>query len=179
MNAIINILKIDDLVDLPDAISTIVFGDLDIRNQFYDQLAKSYNYDFSYDWFQSMYEDELAQRKQNKQDFTPNSVGRLLSKLTGVSEGKIYEPTAGNGSILISNWHYRKAQLGEKMKPEDHKIECWELSSRSIPILLLNLSIRNISGVVCHGDVLTKECKSKFELNSTNNYSNITRHENK
>lgn len=43
-------------------------------------------------------------------------------------------------------------------------ITCWELSARSIPILLLNLSIRGMMGYVYHGDVLTKEVKQKYIL---------------
>ena len=43
-------------------------------------------------------------------------------------------------------------------------VTCWELSARSIPILLLNLSIRGIMGYVYHGDVLTKEVKQKYIL---------------
>lgn len=43
-------------------------------------------------------------------------------------------------------------------------VTCWELSARSIPILLLNLSIRGMMGYVYHGDVLTKEVKQKYIL---------------
>lgn len=43
-------------------------------------------------------------------------------------------------------------------------VTCWELSIRSIPILLLNLSIRGMMGYVYHGDVLTKEIKQKYIL---------------
>ena len=43
-------------------------------------------------------------------------------------------------------------------------VTCWELSSRSIPILLLNLSIRGIMGYVYHGDVLENEIKQKYIL---------------
>ena len=43
-------------------------------------------------------------------------------------------------------------------------VTCWELSVRSIPILLLNLSIRGMMGYVYHGDILTKEIKQKYIL---------------
>jgi len=43
-------------------------------------------------------------------------------------------------------------------------VTCWELSARSIPILLLNLSIRGIMGYVYHGDVLENEVKQKYIL---------------
>ncbi len=43
-------------------------------------------------------------------------------------------------------------------------VTCWELSSRSIPLLLLNLSIRGIMGYVYHGDVLERTVKMKYIL---------------
>lgn len=170
---ICELFKVDDILNLPDVIMSMLF--LENRNTFYDELLRLYNNDLSYDWFQAIYEDELAQRNQNKQDFTPNVVGVLLSRLTGVGVGKIYEPTSGNGSLIISNWNHRVTELKDKYDSNEHPVECWELSNRSIPILLLNLSIRGIVGDVYHGDVLTKEIKNKYQLVKVynSNYSNI------
>lgn len=159
---ILKIFGITDILDLPGRISTILEWELKDRNKIYDQLLQINGNNISYDWFQNIYEEDFAQRKQNKQDFTPNSVGVLLSKLTGNKQGEIYEPTAGNGGLLISNFWHRKNK--ENYAAELHPINCWELSDRSIPILLLNLSIRGIVGTVYHGDVLTREVKSTYIL---------------
>ena len=85
--------------------------------------------------------------------------------ITGVKDGATYEPTAGNGSMLIADW-WRKAQAHVPFDfyPSKNPIECWELSDRSIPILLLNLSIRGIVGIVHHGDVLEKKEKATYQL---------------
>ena len=121
-------------------------------------------YDMSYDWFQELYENELSERKQKKQDFTPNTLGVLCSKLTG-QLGSIHEPTAGNGSMIIADWWQRcRKFLPYEHFPSQHIVTCWELSSRSIPILLLNLSIRGIMGYVYHGDVLENIVKQKYIL---------------
>ena len=48
--------------------------------------------------------------------------------------------------------------------PSKNIFECWELSDRSIPILLFNLSIRGMMGIVYHGDVLEKKIKQKYIL---------------
>lgn len=54
--------------------------------------------------------------------------------------------------------------------PNAFPVVCWELSRRSIPILLLNLSIRGIVGVVVHGDTLTQQAFQKYRLeNKTDN----------
>lgn len=165
------LLNIEDLQELPNAIKKILFSEK--KEEFFFKMLDMHDWDLSYDWFQKLYEEELAQRKQNKQDFTPNCVSVLLSELTGFEKGRIYEPTAGNGSLIIANWNYRKEQLGEDFKTDEHPVECWELSTRSIPILLLNLSIRGIVGNVYHGDVLTKEVKAKYMLSKNNQFSKI------
>ncbi len=168
-----DLLKVEDLQELPSAIEKILFSEK--KEKIFFKMLDMHDWDLSYDWFQNMYEEEIAQRKQNKQDFTPNCVSVLLSELTGFEKGKIYEPTAGNGSLIIANWNYRREKLGEEFKTEEHPIECWELSSRSIPILLLNLSIRGIVGEVYHGDVLTNEVKSKYILSKSNQFSDINK----
>ena len=155
---------IEDLKDLPNAVINLLEEDIDARNEVYKELIRKNNGDMSYDWFQEIYEIELSERKQKKQDFTPNILGVLCSKLTSQS-GSIHEPTAGNGSMIIADWWQRcKQKMPWEHFPSQNMVTCWELSARSIPILLLNLSIRGIMGYVYHGDVLTREVKQKYIL---------------
>ena len=156
---------VQDIRTLPETIMEVLLGPQQARDEVYKELLKLNNYDMSYDWFQQIYEAELSQRKEKKQDFTPNIIGELTAKLCGTDQRTTYEPTAGNGSMLIADWY---AKLSKKypweFSPSKNQIECWELSDRSIPILLLNLSIRGIMGVVYHGDVLEKTIKQKYIL---------------
>lgn len=155
---------IEDLKDLPNAVINLLEEDIDARNEVYKELIRKNNGDMSYDWFQDIFETELSERKQKKQDFTPNILGVLCSKLTSQS-GSIHEPTAGNGSMIIADWWQRcKQKMPWEHFPSQNMVTCWELSARSIPILLLNLSIRGIMGYVYHGDVLTREVKQKYIL---------------
>lgn len=155
---------INDLMDLPNAVTKILDMDLEDRNKIYRELIRLNDNDLSYDWFQEVYESDLSERKQKKKDFTPNSLGVLCSLLTSQT-GSIHEPTAGNGSMIIADWWQRCAKLLPwEHFPSQNIVSCWELSDRSIPILLLNLSIRGIMGYVYHGDVLTKEVKQKYIL---------------
>lgn len=155
---------IEDLKDLPNAVINLLEEDIDARNEVYKELIRKNNGDMSYDWFQEIYETELSERKQKKQDFTPNILGVLCSKLTSQS-GSIHEPAAGNGSMIIADWWQRcKQKMPWEHFPSQNMVTCWELSARSIPILLLNLSIRGIMGYVYHGDVLTREVKQKYIL---------------
>ncbi len=161
---VFKIFHIEDLRDLPDAVMRILDGSVELRNKIYNELIRMNDYDMSYDWFQGLYENELSERKQKKQDFTPNSLGILCSKLTS-QDGPIHEPTAGNGSMIIADWWQRcYNKIPWEHFPSQNMVTCWELSARSIPILLLNLSIRGIMGYVYHGDVLEKSIKMKYIL---------------
>lgn len=159
-----NLFGIEDLKDLPDAVMSVLTGDIKARDGVYRELLRLNHYDMSHDWFQELYESELSERKQKKQDFTPHSLGVLCSELTE-QHGTIHEPTAGNGAMIIADWWQR---CGHKIPweffPSQNMVTCWELSARSIPILLLNLSIRGIMGYVYHGDVLENEVKQKYIL---------------
>lgn len=166
------IFNINDILDMPNAIMKLLDGNLDERNKVYRQLLALNNFDVSFDWFSEIYETELAQRKQNKQDFTPNSISVLCSRLTGTPKGKIHEPTAGNGAMIIADWHNRCNNYTPwEHFPSEHQVTCWELSDRAIPILLLNLSIRGIMGYVYHGDVLHQTIKAKYILLNRKNDS--------
>lgn len=166
---VFEIFKIEDLNDLPDAIMKVLEGDRITAIAVYDELLAANNYDLSKDWFQEVYEEALSERGQKKQDFTPHSVSNLASLITGNKKGAIHEPTAGNGSMIIADWWNRcKSTLPWYHKPSENLVNCWELSNRSIPILLLNLSIRGIMGYVYHGDVLEQKVKAKYILLNRN-----------
>lgn len=169
---VFRIFSIEDLNDLPNAIMMLLTSDdITIRDEVYRELLRVNNRDVSYDWFQALYEDELAERGKKKQDFTPQSLSEIASKLTSIS-GSIYEPTAGNGSMLIAKWWSRCLNRWFwDFFPSEHPVTCWELSSRAIPILLLNLSIRGMTGYVFHGDVLEQEVKAKYILLNRNDDS--------
>lgn len=160
-----SLFNIEDLKDLPDAVSALLEGDLDARNIVYRELMRLNNNDMSFDWFQEMYEAELSERKQKGQDFTCPEVSRILSDIIGQKGTTIHEPTAGCGGLLIADWWQRcSKKMPWEHFPSQNMVTCWELSARSIPILLLNLSIRGIMGYVFHGDVLEKSVKMKYIL---------------
>ena len=134
---------INDLMDLPNAVTKILDMDLEDRNKIYRELIRLNDNDLSYDWFQEVYESDLSERKQKKQDFTPNSLGVLCSLLTSQT-GSIHEPTAGNGSMIIADWWQRcRKLLPWEHFPSQNIVSCWELSDRSIPILLLLIHPRD------------------------------------
>jgi len=151
-------------MELPQAVSRLLALPLDERNRRYRELITLNEHDMSRDWFQLLFEQELAQRKQRGQDFTSMEVGSLLARIVR-ADGSIHEPTAGNGGLLIRTlWESQQRVLPWEWFPSEHQVECWELSDRSIPLLLLNLSIRGVMGVVYHGDVLELSVKARYLL---------------
>lgn len=160
------IFGISDIMDLPQAVMELLFGNIHRRNEVYHRLMELNGHDMSYDWFQQIYEQEMAQRKKNKQDFTPREVADIVSKIALVGDHvAIHEPTAGTGSLVISAWWERcKRAMPWEFFPSRNMVTCWELSDRSIPLLLLNLSIRGMMGYVYHGDVLEGKVFQKYIL---------------
>lgn len=96
-NQLMELFGVSDIMDLPDAIMEVLLGDIDRRNDVYTRLLEMNGMDVSYDWFQEMYESELAERSQKAQLFTPPELSKLLAGLTGAPHGgqTIHEPTAG------------------------------------------------------------------------------------
>ena len=158
-----DLLGINDIMRLPDKLMEVVFMNREERDKIYLRLLEMNGHDVSYDWFQDMYEQELSQRKQKGQDFTNQTVARLCSELTDMPGTRIHEPTAGGGSLIIADWWNRcRRKLPFDFYPSECMYNCWEISDRSIPILLLNLSIRGIMAEVYHGDTLEQTVKQKY-----------------
>lgn len=120
-----------------------------------------YEYHMDYEWFQSYYEQEHAQRKTNKQDFTPQSVSTLLARLA--NGDNYHEIACGNGGILIKYWNEQRMRIGiGKYDPRMFWYHTEELSDRAIPFLIFNMAIRGINGVVMHGNSLERIFKDVY-----------------
>lgn len=164
MSDIISVIGCDDIRLMPERIMDIITGDKAVRDDIYRELIKAHGGDMSYEWFATIYESDLSERKQKKQDFTPAGPADIAAMLCETG-GIIHEPTAGNGSMIIRYWwNMARKKLPWDFKPHTCIISCWELSERSVPILLLNLSIRGIMGEVFHGDVLKNQAKARYVL---------------
>ena len=81
------IFHIEDIMNLPQAVNQVLFSAE--RDDVYRELIRIHQGDMSYDWFQSLYEQELSQRNQKKQDFTPSTLG-LICSLIDAKNGNVY-----------------------------------------------------------------------------------------
>lgn len=161
-----------DILDMPARVMQIICGEKSVRDEIYREAIKLHKGDLSYDWFLEIYMEEFAKRKENKQEFTPPEVCDIVSMLTESDDRFIHEPTAGTGGMLIHSWWNRACKnLPWRFKPSSYIVSCWELTDRSIPFLLFNLSIRGIMGEVFHGDVLENKVKARYVLINENDDS--------
>lgn len=99
-NQIHKLLGVKEVYKAPDTLIKIIL-DKEKREDLFRQFLK-YETDVSYDWFMQYFEEEQADRKNKKQDFTPKSVSTLLSKI--ISGNQYYEVAVGTGGILIQAW---------------------------------------------------------------------------
>ena len=177
------ILGIDDAYKAPDRLLNLMLDD-DKRVATFKKFLKV-STDLSFDWFHEYFEDEQAERKSKKQDFTPDSIAVLLNKLISKTNGYYYEPAVGTGGILITRWwqdcltdpvHLQDERFSELLSwitydPRSYWYQVEELSDRAIPFLIFNMAIRGMNGVAVQCDSLSRKAKQAYFIkNDSNNF---------
>lgn len=147
------------------------------REDFYRGMIKVNN-DASVDIFKPYFELYSAERKTNQQDYTPDSVSRILSILTRQgsddlgSQYTAMDMTAGTGTLLIAKWWDDMTQETPwTYVPHRYFYYAEELADNSIPFLIHNLTLRGMNAIVFHGDSLSRECHNIYFIqNSTDDF---------
>ncbi|RYM02787.1 hypothetical protein EWH99_10650 [Sporolactobacillus sp. THM7-7] len=120
--------------------------------------------DLTVDWMQRIWQFYLADREDKKQDFTPPSLAKLLAKLTRhKGEKVVYDCCAGSGALTIHKWNTN----------HNLKFVCEELDANVIPLLLFNLSVRNIEATVINGNVLSEDHKAVYTVNKGKRFGTV------
>lgn len=169
-NKINDLLGIKESYKAPEKLMEILYMDKKDRDEIFMKFLKAFEMDVTYDWFHEYFQEEHADRKNQKQDFTPQSVSRLVSQIVGSEGNTYYEPAAGTGGILIERWnHDRMQHTPFDYEPRDYYYTAEELSDRTIPFLLFNMLIRGMNGNVVQCDVLTRESTGAFFIQNDAN----------
>lgn len=147
-----------------------IFGSLEdfkidsLSNSNCEKFIELVNGDLETDYLQKIWQFYMADREDKKQDFTPKSLGKLISELTkSTAEEWVYDMCSGSGALTIQKWCSNK----------NLRFVCEELDTNLIPFLLFNLKIRNIEGYVINGNVLTGKRKAVYKLTKGNRFSEI------
>lgn len=152
--------------------------DKEAREEFYRNiLDKQPSLDT--DTFKDYFELYNAERKSNQQDYTPDSVANLLSRITGDSKTfgyNAYDATAGTGTLLIAKWDYQRRLVSPfNYRPRDYFYRADELADNAIPYLIHNLAMRGMNAIVCHGDSIERKYKNiYFVFNSEDDHSKFS-----
>ena len=181
------LLGIDESYKAPERMLQLMLDDQKRPEVFKKFLEVST--DLKFDWFHEYFEDEQAERKSKKQDFTPDSIATLLNSLvdSDKSNGHYFEVAAGTGGILIKRWwdDCKNDRVGNPLHtdpnlkflsiftydPRAYWYQVEEMSDRAIPFLLFNMAIRGMNGVAIQCDSLSREAKDVyFVRNDTNDF---------
>lgn len=120
------------------------------------------------DTFREYFEQYSAERKTNMQDYTPQEVSVLLSKLTNMGYTdkagfSAYDPTAGTGALLISKWwDDMVCETLFTYAPHRYFYMAEEYADNAVPYLIHNLAMRGMNAIVVHGDTLSREAKQVY-----------------
>lgn len=155
------LLGIKENYEMPQKLMNILLNDAE-RQRLFGALLEQ-EQDLSKDWFTDIFQDEHGDRDALKQDFTPDCLCTLMDRLSG-SDGRYADVCAGTGGLTIKKWN----------TDPDGYFYCEEISSRTVPMLLLNMSIRNMHGMIVHGNSLTKQISAIYRLEKGHRFSEIS-----
>lgn len=155
------ILKCRETSEIPNKLLDALLNE-DSRSEILSLIDEKAS-DKTSDIFRDMFQEEQSNRKELKQDYTPDGLSNLLAKLSG-STKNLADVCSGTGSLTVA---FLKAH------PEVEFVRCEEFSAQPIPFLLLNLALMNIDGEVVHGDSLTQEVFRVYKLKRSKNFSDI------
>lgn len=136
--------------------------DKERREKFYRGCVKVDPQCVEEDTFRQYFEEFAAERKSNQQDFTPQSITKLMAKLTDNNDKystgwTAYDCAAGTGAMILSKWKKeRDKYLPWDYRPHNYLYFCQELSDITIPYLIHNLALRGMNAIVVHGDTLER-----------------------
>ena len=147
--------EIDDIKDLGSKLMEIVTED---KIEYYKKFKELVE-DLSVDWLQKIFQYYEADRKDKKQDYTPLSLARFVSKLARNGD-TVLDMCAGSGALTIQKWN----------RNHDLKFKLYEFDTNVIPFLLFNMAVRNISCTVYHADVLQMDIFKEYHITKSEKY---------
>ncbi|HFI0054684.1 TPA: N-6 DNA methylase [Streptococcus suis] len=149
--AILEICGVKEVFELPQVLLTKLLSSE--QTDLLERIGAIYG-DRQLDQFRDFFQEEGADRKKLKQDYTPDGVAELLARVSR-SGKSLADICAGTGSLTIQYLNYH---------PDVEFVRCEEFSARVIPFLLINLAIRKIDAEVIHGDSLTREHFNSYTI---------------
>lgn len=139
-NQLFDLLNISQMSELPQALES---ADNNLQQRY---IAK---FGLDRDWIRELYQYYLADREGLKQDYTPESLARLLGAIIGPCNSVI-DLCAGSGSLSLHT-------------DPKAKVTALELDSNVLPFLKFNLSIHGREAEVIQANVLNEDLNIKAD----------------
>ncbi|HIZ53875.1 MAG TPA: N-6 DNA methylase [Candidatus Enterococcus avicola] len=160
-----NILGIKESYQASDTLMKILFDKEKREKVFREFLEYEKNLDF--DWFHIYFEEEHANKLKFAQDFTPDSISKIVSRIVAETarenNSMTLDTAAGTGSLTIQKWNDDRLKVSPfDYRPSNYFYRCEELSDRALPFLVFNLMVRGMNAIVIHGDALNREAKQVY-----------------
>lgn len=149
------VFKVKENHELPSRMMEVMLDENE-RNKALRKF-KEFCPDLNHDYLRDYFQESQADRKNFMQDYTPEGVCTLLSRLMRKSEC-VADVCAGTGSLTIAAW----------IENPQAEFTCFEISSASIPFLLFNLALRNMKATVVQGDILAEEVEKVYRVEDGN-----------
>lgn len=161
------LIGVKEAYQAPDALMKILW-DKSKREKLFKKFLRI-STDVSDDWFRQYFQDVQADRTKKKQDFTPASISKLMTKLTHGGH-EYYEPAVGTGGILIQRWYSDCLKHTPLVyQPAMYFYHVEELGDSALPFLLFNILIRGMNATVVHGDSLERTVNQVYFCQNDNN----------
>lgn len=155
---VMDVFQITEIEELGGAIMAHI-NDERVMDAFF-QIVEG---NLSKDWLKMIYQYYLADRKDKKQDFTPENIASFMGELAGDAD-VIVDLCAGSGALTIQRWN----------RNHDQEFELYEIDENVIPYLLFNLAVRNIKSTVYLCDVLQNETKKTWKIRKGEKYGKVS-----
>ncbi len=146
--------------DLKNKLMDIVLNNDSQKYEIYCHVVEN---DLSVDQLQKVYQYYQADRNNLKQDYTPKSLAKLVSKL--VKSENVIDMCCGSGALTIQRW----------CENPDTKFTLYEFDENVIPYLLFNLAVRNTNAKVYHMDVLSQEVFNIYDVKPQEKFSKVVK----
>lgn len=147
LRTIMQKLNIREQYEIPEALMTALLDDIK-RQELLEALKDVY----SYDGILAEFEEQSADRKNYMQDYTPQCVLDIVSRIA--PGGNVRDVCAGIGGLSLTKYNTDKTI--------DLHLE--EYSKNAIAFLLLNLLMAGATATVVEKNVLTKEKLNAYRV---------------
>lgn len=146
-----SMLGVRESYQAPIALMKVLLDD-DKRSAFVQEYRDNLP-DLEHEHLREYFMDNQSDRKGDKQDYTPDAIGEIITGILGPRD-RVLDIAGGIGGLTIHQWGANHGGI--------YVVE--EISSASLPFLLLNLLARQIDAVVVNGDSLERTAKAVYRV---------------